>query len=200
MTAAVQILLSLDTILKELNLLEASHSRDMLLWHHGQRVEAARLRASDPVADPAIETRRLREQMEADALAERYTTRIEAQNHLLPEAWRLLNAGNIDRAQMYAAAARKRGAEDGTFDREVNRLLDATVPHRRQAVEVEVTAADELELSRRDVAAQRLAHGIGTPVELVRASNAVKMHDYKRQQEAPVLKEQLGIELPTVTD
>ena len=187
-------------ILKELNLLEAGHSRDMLLWHHGQRVEAARLRATDPVSDPATETRRLRQQMEADALADRYATRIEAQNHLLPEAWRLLNAGNIDRAQMYAAAARKRGAEDGNLDREVNRLLDSTVPHRRQAVEVEVMAADELELSRRDVAAQRLAHGIGTPVELVRASNAVKMADYKRQREAPVLKQELGIELPTATD
>ena len=138
--------------------------------------------------------------MEANALAERCPTKIEAQNHLLPEAWRLLNAGNIDRAEMYAAAARKRGAEDGTFDREVNRLLDSTLPHRRQAVEVEVMAADELELSRRDVAAQRLAHKIGTPVELVRASNTVKLADYKRQQEAPVLKQELGIELPASTD
>jgi hypothetical protein len=156
----------------------------------------ARLRATDPVSDPATETRRLRGQMEADALADRYATRIEAQNHLLPEAWRLLNAGNIDKAQMYAAAARKRGAVDGTFDREVNRLLDATVPHRRQAVEVEVAAADELELSRRDVAKARLAYKIGTPIELVRASNTVQMAEYKRKQEAPVLKEQLGIDLP----
>ena len=139
----------------------------MLLWHHGQRVEAARLRASDPVGDPATETRRLREQMEADALADRYATRIEAQNHLLPEAWRLLNAGNLDRAQMYAGGSAEASApRTATFDREVNRLLDATVPHRRQAVEIEVMAADELELSRRDVAASRLAHKIGTPVEL----------------------------------
>ena len=187
-------------ILKELNLLDATLSRDMLLWHYGQKVEAARLRASDPVADPATETRHLREQLEADALADRYPTKIEARNHLLPEAWRLLNAGNIDRAQMYAAAARKRGAEDGTFDRDVNRLLDATVPHRRQAVEIEVMAADEIELSRRDAAAARLAHKIGTPVELVRASNTVQMADYKRQREAPILKEELGIELPASTD
>lgn len=177
-------------ILKELNLLDATLSRDMLLWHYGQKVEAARLRASDPVGDPATETRRLREQMEANALAERYPTKIEAQNHLLPEAWRLLNAGNLDRAQMYAAAARKRGAEDGTFDREVNRLLDATVPHRRQAIE----------LSRRDAAAARLAHKIGTPVELVRASNTVQMADYKRQREVPILKEEHGIDLPPAID
>ena len=58
------------SILKELAALETSHSREMLLWHHGQRTEAARLRASDPVGDPAVEMRRLREQMEANVLAE----------------------------------------------------------------------------------------------------------------------------------
>ena len=88
-------------IRKELDLLEAQHSRDMLLWHHSQRVEAARLRAADPVADPATETRKLRERMEADALAAQYPSRTQARNILLPEAERLLNAGNIDAAQVH---------------------------------------------------------------------------------------------------
>lgn len=187
-------------ILKELAALETGHSRDMLLWHHGQRTEAARLRASDPVGDSATETRRLREQMEANTLAEQYPSKAQGRNILLPEAWRLLGAGNLDGAQKYLAAARKVGAEDGNLDREINRLLDASVPHRRQAVEIEVLAQDEMELSRRDIAASRLAHRIGTPIELVRASNTVQMADYKRQREAPVLAQELGIELPSATD
>lgn len=187
-------------ILKELAALETSHSREMLLWHHGQRTEAARLRASDPVGDPAVEMRRLREQMEANALAEQYPSRAQARNILLPEAWRFLGAGNLDGAQKYLAAARKVGAEDGHLDREINRLLDASVPHRRQAVEIEVMAQDELELSRRDIAASRVAHKIGTDQELVRASTTMKMADYQRQREAPVIAQELGIELPTATD
>jgi hypothetical protein len=188
------------SILKELSLIEASHSRDMLLWHHAQRVEAARLRAADPVGDPAQETRRLREQMEVSALAERYPSHVEARNHLLPEAWRRLNAGNVGGAQVYAEAARKRGVEDGNLDHEINRVLDNIVPHRKQAVEIEVTAADELELSRRDIAAAHRDHKIGTPVELVRADNAVQMADYKRRLEAPRIKQELGVELPASTD
>lgn len=73
---------------------------------------------------------------------------------------------------------------------------DLIVPHRLQAVDIAVAAQDEFELSRRDVAAARLHHQIGTPQELVRASNTVQMEDYRRKQEAPILKEQLGIELP----
>ena len=73
-------------------------------------VEAARLRAADPVGDPAVETRRLREQMEANALAEQYPSRAQAKNMLLPEAWRLLHAGNLDRRAGYVAAAKKVGA------------------------------------------------------------------------------------------
>jgi hypothetical protein len=188
------------SILKELAALETSHSREMLLWHHGQRTEAARLRASDPVGDSATETRRLREQMEANALADQYPSRAQARNILLPEAWRLLGAGNLDGAQKYLAAARKVGAEDGNLDREINRLLDVSVPHRRQAVEIEVMAQDELELSRRDIAASRVAHKIGTPVEQIRASNVMKMADYQRQREAPILAQELGIELPSATD
>jgi hypothetical protein len=74
------------------------------------------------------------------------------------------------------------------------------VPHRRQAVEIEVMAQDELELSRRDIAASRVAHKIGTPVEQIRASNHMKMADYQRQREAPVLAQELGIELPSASD
>ncbi len=187
-------------ILKELSVLDATLSRDMLVWHHGQKTEAARLRASDPVSDPAVEMRRLREQMEANALAEQYPARAQARNILLPEAWRLLEAGNLDGAQKYLAAAKKVGVEDGRLDLAIADRLDVTVPHRRQAVEIEVMAQDEFELSRRDVAAARLNHQIGTPQELVRASNSVQMADYKRQREAPVLARELGIELPTSTD
>jgi len=178
----------------------ATLSRDMLLWHYGQRVEAARLRASDPVGDPAVEMRRLREQMEANALAEQYASRAQAKNILLPEAWRLFEAGNLYGAQKYLAAAKKVGADDGRLDREIAQRLDLTVPHRRQAVEIEVMAQDELELARRDAAAVRVSHNIGTPQELVRASTTVKMADYQRQREAPVLARELGIELPTSTD
>jgi vacuolar-type H+-ATPase subunit H len=187
-------------ILKELDALDAALSRGMLLWHYGQKVEAARLRATDPIGDAAAETRRLRERMEADALAEQYPSRAQARNLLLPEAERLMNAGNLDAAQVYLAAARKVGGDTSRLDLAVNRLLDRTVPHRRQAVEIEVMAADEMELARRDAAAQRLAYKVGSPTDLVRASNTVQMADYKRRQEAPILKQELGIELPASTD
>ena len=61
-------------------------------------------------------------------------------------------------------------------------------------------AADELELARRDAAAARVTHKIGTDKELVRASTTMKMADYKRQREAPALARELGIELPSATD
>lgn len=187
-------------ILKELSVLDAALSRDMLLWHHAQKVEAARLRASDPLGDPATETRRLREHMEADRLAEQYPSRTQARNILMPEASRLLDAGNLDAARVYLTAAKKLGADTSMLDHEVDRILDRTVPHRRQAVEIEVMAADEMELARRDAAAVRLNHKIGTTQELARASTTVQMADYKRQREAPVLVRELGIELPTSTD
>ncbi|MGH2511910.1 MAG: hypothetical protein ACRDGQ_04405 [Candidatus Limnocylindrales bacterium] len=74
------------------------------------------------------------------------------------------------------------------------------MPHRRQAVEIAVAAQDEFELPRRDVAAARLIHEIGTPQEILRASTAVQMADYKRQRETPALPRELEIELPTSTD
>lgn len=187
-------------IRKEINALEATLSREMLLWHYGEKTEASRLRSSDPIGDPATETRRLREQMEAASLAEQYPSATQARNILVPEARRLIETGNLERAEVYLAAARKHGVEDGHSQHEINRIYDRTVPHRKRAVEVEVAAADELELSRRDIAAMRLEHQIGSSSELVRASTFLKMADYKRQQEAAVLERDHGIALPTATD
>jgi len=187
-------------VLKEVNRLEALLTHRMLVWNRERRAEADRVRHADPVGDAATETRRLREQMEIGNLAEQFPSAVQGRNILLPEAWKFLNAGNVERAQVYVQAARKVGAQDGTIDREINRLLDATVPHRRKAVEIEVAAADEVELARRDVAEMRLLHKVGSDTELVRASTAVKMHDYKRAREADILQREHGIELPTATD
>jgi hypothetical protein len=183
-------------ILKELNGLEAGLSRELLLWNYAQRAEASRLRSSDPVGDAATETRRLREQMEASSLAEQYPSAVQARNILLPEARRLIETGNLERAQVYLNAAKKHGVMDGSSEREINRILDRTVPHRYKAVAIEVAAVDELELARRDIAEARVTHKLGTPVEQVRASTAMKMADFKRQQEAVVLEQQHGITLP----
>ena len=187
-------------ILKELSLLEATLSRDMLLWHYGQRVEAARLRQQDPPLDAAGETRRLREQLEVASLAEQYPTRAQARNFLLPQARVALSGGNVDRARVFFDAARRVQAYDGDLERDINATLDRVVPHRRQAVEIEVIAADELELARRDAAAAKVGHEIGSPLEQIRASNIVQMADYKRQREAPILKEEHGIDLPPAID
>lgn len=187
-------------ILKEMTLLETTLSHDLTLWRHGQQVEAARLRAADPVLTPEQETRRLREQMEARDLAEQNPSRAQGQNILLPEAWRLLNGGNLDRAQVYADAAKRVGALDGNLSREIDRLRNATVPALKQAREIEVMAADEIELARRDVAALRLSNKVGSDTDQVRASTALKMADFKRAREAVVLKQEEGIDLPTATE
>lgn len=184
-------------IKQEMVLAETRFNREMLLWHHGQRVEAARLRQQDPPLDAAGETRRLREQLESDALAKQYPSKVQAQNFLIPQARAALDGGNVERARVYFEAARLAGTTDGVLERDLNVMLDRVVPHRHQAIELEVMAADEMELARRDVASALLTHeGIGTQAERIRASNIVQMADYKREREAPVLKEQHGIELP----
>ena len=75
-----------------------------------------------------------------------------------------------------------------------------SVPHRRQAIEIEIAAQDEFELARRDVAEAKVVHKLGNLQEQARQSTRLKMADYKRQQEAEVLKQELGIELPSATD
>lgn len=188
-------------ILREIRMAESTLSTEVQKWHYAQRVEAARLRHIEPMGDTATETRRLCERMEVAELTDRFRdNRVSAKNTLLPQAQEYLAAGNIDRARVYFDAAKNVGVHDGTLEASIEQALDLTVPHRRQAVEIEVMAQDEFELSRRDVAQRRLIHQVGTPQELVRASNTVKMADFKRQREAPVLARELGIELPTSTD
>lgn len=189
-----------ERILKEIRFAEASLATEMQKWNYAQQVEAARLRHLDPVGTPAEESRRLSERMDMLALAEQYPAPAQARNILLPQAREFLAHGNVSKARVYFEAARKVGGTDGTVEKAIEDALDLTVPHRRKAVEIAVAAQDEFELSRRDVAAARLNHQIGTPQELVRASNSVQMADYKRQREAPVLARELGIELPTSTD
>lgn len=189
-----------ERILKEISFAEASLATEMQKWNYAQQVEAARLRHLDPVGSPAEESRRLSERMDMLALAERYPAPAQARNILIPQAREFLANGNISKASVYFEAARKVGVYDGTVEKAIEDALDRTVPHRRQAIEIAVAAQDEFELSRRDVAAARLTHKIGTQQELVRASTAVQMADFKRQREAPVLAKELGIELPTSTD
>ena len=185
------------SIRQEMVRLEVAFNREMLLWHHSQKVEASVLRQQTPTLDAAGETRRLREQMEVDSLAKQYPSKVQAQNFLIPQARAALDGGNLDRAQVFFAAAKQSGYTDGALERDINITLDRVVPHRHQAIELEVMAADEVELARRDVAKALLVHeGVGTPAERIRASNTVQMVEYKRSQEAPILKEQHGIELP----
>jgi hypothetical protein len=182
-------------ILREMNILEATLSRDLILWSHGQKVEAARLRQIEPELDAAGETRKLREALEVDQLAKTYPSKTQAKNFLLPIAREALQAGNLAKARKHFAAAQQVGAFDGELERGINAALDMADPNRRKAVEVEVAAADELELGRRDVAAQRVLHQIGTQQELARASTVQKMADFKRKREAEFLLQESGIEL-----
>jgi hypothetical protein len=101
-----------------------------------------------------------------------YPAPAQARNILLPQAQEFLTAGNVAKARVYFEAAKKIG----------------------------VHAQDESQLSKRDVAQRTLMHKIGSSQDIIRASTAVKMHDYKRQREAPVLARELGTELPSGTD
>ena len=78
--------------------------------------------------------------------------------------------------------------------------LDRVVPHRRQAVEIEVAAQDEFELSRKDIADQKVLHKVGDLQEQARQSTVAKMAAFKRQREAAFLLQENGIELPPATD
>ncbi len=190
-----------ERILREYRFAEATLASEMQKWNYAQQVEAARLRHLEPMGDTATETRRLRERMEIAELTEQYRdNKVQASNTLIPQAREYLANGNLDRARVLFEAAKNVGAHDGSLEAAIERALDASVPHRRKAVEIAVAAQDEFELSRRDIAAARLAHRIGTQQELVRAGTAVQMADYKRRQEAPVLAREFGIELPTSTD
>ncbi len=184
-----------SAIIHELRLLEAQFNNDLLVWGHGQRVEAARLRQVEPALDAAGETRKLREALQVDQLARLYPTKTQASNFLLPIARDALAAGNLAKAQVHFAAAQQVGAYDGELERGLNAARDLADPNRRKASEIEVATADELELGRRDIAAQRLLHSIGTAQDLVRASTTVKMADFKREREAEILLRESGIEL-----
>jgi hypothetical protein len=61
-------------------------------------------------------------------------------------------------------------------------------------------AQDELELSRRDIAASKVALGIGAQQEQARALTAMKLADYRREREAVILKEEGGIEPPSAVE
>jgi hypothetical protein len=163
--------------------LEAQFQNDLILWQHSQRVEVAKLRASDPPADTATEMRRLREQIEVSALVEQYPSAVQGRNILLPEAWRLLSGGNAERAQVYVAAAQRVGAHDGRAEQEINRLLDATVPHRKKAVELDLSISREVELARIDLAEAKVEGRVGTPQELSSASTAAKVAAYQLRRE-----------------
>lgn len=189
-----------DAIRREMIAAETQLSREILLWSRSLRGEAAQLRQQDPPLDAAAETRRLREQLEVASLAEQFPSKVQAQNFLLPQARAALQGGNVDRARVYFEAARRQAAHDGELERDIEHTLDRVVPHRRKAIELEVTATDELELSRRDIAQMKLVHRLGTPQEQARASTAVKMADFKREREAAFLKDESGIELPPATD
>lgn len=184
-----------ETALREMRMLEAQFQNDVIVWPHGQQVEAARLRHAEPTLDAAGEMRRLRETMEVEALTKRFPSKVQMQNFALPIARQALAAGNVGKARVHNEAAQRLGAFDGSIERGINSALDRDEPNRRKAIEIEVEAADELELSRRAIAEARVLHKINSPQEQAAASTAVKMADFKRQQEAVVLREESGIEL-----
>lgn len=189
-----------DRVLKAMSLLEATLQVAIVQWSHGQRVEAAMLRHVDPVGNPAEETRRLREVLEVDQLAAANPSRQQAMNTLIPQARDYLANGQVDRAQVFLKAAVKAGAYDGTLERDLNTALDRVVPNRRRAVEIEVAAADEVDLALRDVASQRVLHKVGDQQEQVRASTALKMAAYKREREAAILLAESNIDLGPATE
>ena len=183
-----------------MSLAEAELSVAVIQWSHGQKVEAARLRHVDPVGDQATETRRLRELQEVDQLAAANPSKQQAKNTLIPLAKEYLANGNVDRAAVYLKAAVKSGAYDGTLERDLETALDRVVPHRRQAVEIEVAAQDEFELALKDVAEQKVLYKVGDAQEQVRASTAAKMAAFKREREAAFLLEESNIDLGSATD
>jgi len=183
-------------LLRAMSMAEAELSVAIQQWHFGQKVEAARLRHLTPTGDVASETRRLREQQEVDQLAAQFPTRTQARSTLIPLAKEYLAAGNVDRASVYFHAAQKVGSYDGTLERDIEAALDLSVPHRRSAVEIEVAAQDEFELSRKDIAEQKVLHKVGDLQEQARQSTIAKMAQWKRQREAAFLLSESGIELP----
>lgn len=185
-------------IQREMRVLEAGLQNDMIVWRHGQQVEAERLRQLDPPLDAAGETRRLRETMEVEALTKQYPGKVQMQNFVLPAARAAIAAGNIAKARVHYSAAQRLGVFDGTIERDISAALDMADPNRRSAVEIEVATADELELSRRAVADAKVRHQIGSLQEQTAASTVVKLADFKRQQEAAVQLRESGIELPPV--
>ncbi len=126
-----------------------------LLWPPRQRTRRKRACAQSDRRRRGDETRRLARAMEATRSP---ISPSRAQREPpLPEAWRLLGAGNLD-GRRSTPRQREGGRRGRQLDREINRLPPPRAPSRQHRDRGH--GADELELSRRDIAASRVAHKI----------------------------------------
>lgn len=168
---------------REYKRIESAAQAELQAWAAEAAQTAEALYHSDPIGDPAEESRRVSEGMEAARLAERFIGQpTMARNQLLPEARRFIALGVLPKARVYLDAARRAGVEDARLDHALNAALDESVPHRKQAREQLAAIADEQDLLANDVYAARLAHDIGTNAERVQASTMTKLIEWRRRE------------------
>jgi hypothetical protein len=149
-------------------------------WREAERQRNLALYHSDPVGDPAAETRRLREEQETASLAAQFIGQhTAARNRLLPEGREMLAAGNVDRARVILNAAKRVGVEDAQLEHAIKTTLDQTLPHRKQALEGLARvdkAVDDLRLS---IVTERVTARVGTQSQQASDSAYRKMLEWR---------------------
>lgn len=171
-----------ERLTQQLAMVESQYRRQMLIWGHAERTRAAVLRNSDPVQDAATETRRLRQQMEINALAEQFKGRTLARNYLLPEARRFIELGLWDKAGVYLEAAIKNGAHDGRAVKELNAIKDEQIPERKRAIAIEQAVAEETRDMFLSIDTLKVDNKIGSRQEQVRASTGRKLREWQKRE------------------
>ena len=180
-----------------------NHYRALLdQWYAQQRTAAQAAYEQEPEGDAATEMRRLRFRDEVRSLAEQYagdTAKMQARNILLPEARRLATIGAMDKAHLYAEAARRHGATDPKLDVAVKQHLDRTEPHRREAIDAMQAIEGEMVEFRLGAVKARAMYGFGTPSQQAVARDNANFLEWKKQREDAFIAEANGGQATPIT-
>jgi hypothetical protein len=170
-------------LLREWKLVEGQGEAEINAWAQETRREADALYHSDPVGDPATESRRVSENMEIARLAEQFIGQpTMARNRLIPEVRRFISLGVLDKARIHLEAAKRAGVVDGRLDQALTDAYDQTVPHRKRAREQMRVIEDQRDLFDNDRYSLRLVYRVGSQVQ---ASTAAKMLAARRGVPTP---------------